>query len=404
MDKRVAIIVPVGFDGGGITTLGIQYSKIGLPVYFKDKIQPLQFKPTESSSLTHSYSSLNELFEIASCFDRLLFLPFTLKDEELDVAMECAFQVREKFGKDLELCYIHCSRKVDHVHRLLNCCDRHGFKFDHIFSISPLIRTITTVSTSYLNINAYTFPKLSNVIYERDRQHIVFSASRVEALKGTIAWFTSITPEFFDSAGDFCYLHEGAKFSFHKSDTGVSTTPHLLTLFDTTVKPKRLKPQYVFKRYGECPEINKFNIYPSYNLDDIYTRWITNYAGICCILGTKSICKCVSSLLETKYVVSDRLENRRIQANIPIWGDALEYADMEKIALGIPVLFSRKYAEIIGFTDEHLIYDSFVLIPKVVSELHDHYDRCVKEQRMWLVNRQKHVNANIVQKFRQEFL
>jgi len=395
MSKKIAIINQIGFEGGGITKLGIEYSKIGLDVYFKDVVQPLQFKPDDVGNIK-LYTSVLELLNIIeeNKYDRLIFLPLTLYDKELDVALQSVIQIRNKYS-DIELCYLFCNRRVMRAKRLLNVCRANNFFFDHYFSITPDLCNYVDNCT-YMNINAVTVSKKPKL---HSRNNVIFSAGRVEAVRGTIAYFQSIDSNFIKD--DFYYIHEGAKYRFTKN--GISVSPQLFSLFDMTCKPKKILSNYRFLNYGDMPSKDKLNIYPSYKLDDAMFRWSQYYLSICCILGSKSICRTTKSLLGKNCLADDLIEDGRLNNIALVWDDALEYADMEKILCGVPVLFSIKYAQIIGFTDFRLIYNSFSEIPRKAKELKFCRNDAWNKQYDWLVNKVVDVNKNIVKEFTKEF-
>ena len=97
--------------------------------------------------------------------------------------------------------------------------------------------------------------------------------------------------------------------------------------------------------------------------------WINYYAGICCILGTKSDSVRSNNLFNSGIVATDKIEEARLVKQEIYWNTALEYVNLEMIAYGVPVLFSNKYASLIGFNDDRLIYNKFADIPQKVQEL-----------------------------------
>ena len=395
MEKRLvktAIIAETGFDGGGTTKLGIEYSKLGLPVYFRNTIQPLQFKPDDVGNIK-LYESDSELFDIATKYERLIFLPLALYDRNLTPELHKLIKIRSN-NRNVELCYLFCNRKSNRVEALLNLCNENKFVFDHYFSISPSLSKYVENCT-YLNINAFTFFNYPDISKEC-RKPIIFSAGRVESVKGTTAYFQSINDKFLSD--DYYYIHEGAKYSFNKNGN-VSVSPQLFSLFDMNSKPKKLQYNYRFLSYEDFPSIDKLNIYPSYKLDDALSRWSTYYLGICCILGSSSVCRKVKSLFGYSFITDDASENERLNRNSRIWNDALEYADIEKISVGVPVLFSRKYAEKLNFLDERLIYDSFSEIPDKAHSLNNYYEDCRNNQYNFFKDRQLNINKLIVGKF-----
>jgi len=397
MSKRVAIVNQVGFDGGGITKLGIEYSKLSFDVYFKNIIQPLQFIPDDIGNV-QVYTSVAELLNIIDIngYDRIIFLPLALYDKDLESALQSVLQIRASYPH-IELCYLFCNRRVMRIKRLLEVCKNNKFSFNHYFSITPDLFNYVKNCT-YLNVNAFTFS--DTVIKEaHSRKKIIFSAGRVEAVRGTIAYFQSINSEFLTD--DFYYIHEGAKYQFTKS--GISVTPQLFSLFDMTHSPKTVLPNYKFLNYLEAPAIDKLNIYPSYKIDDALVRWSDYYLGVCCILGSKSACTKNKSLFKTVLTASDPAENKKLNKLALVWNDILEYADIEKITSGVPVLFSSMYSQIIKFTDDRLIYNSFSDIPKKAKLLESQYDDARTKQYEWLINKLNSVNENIIKKFTEEF-
>lgn len=393
---KTAIVNVVGFDGGGIAKLGIEYSKIGLDVYFNDVIQPLQFKPNDCGNIK-VFSFDLDIDIVLSNYDRIIFLPLTINDKDLEKQFCKVISLRKRY-QNVEFCYLYCGRKLKHLMNLLELQAKYNFTFDHYFSITPKLLDYVE-SASYLIINAYTFPNIKVIKPLEDRTNVVFTAGRVESVKGVTAYFQSINNEFFN--GEYIYIHEGAKFSINKSGT-VSTSPQLFTVFDMTKSPKCVKAEFDFAKYGDPPKSNKLTIYPSYCLDYV-AEWSKYYAGICCILGTKSKSVRSNNLFSNSIVATDKIEESRLVKQEIYWNTALEYVNLEMIAYGVPVLFSNKYANLIGFNDDRLIYNKFTDIPQKVHELKTYYDDARNQQYDWIVNNWKSVNSNIVKEFTKEF-
>lgn len=386
---KTVIINATGFDGGGIAKLGIEYSKLGFDVYFKDIVHPLQFKPLGLANIKF-YDTITELKEIISIYDRVIFLTFY--DNDLDSAVSNIAKLRTELP-NIEFCYLYCDRNIDRLLRLLTYLKKYSVDFDYYFSINPNVLDIVE-NCIYLNVNAFTFLETAYLsLCERNK--IVLTAGRVEAFKGTLSYFKSIDTKFLDS--DYYFIHEGARFNFNKSGT-ISTPPQLLALFDISKSPKQLKPEFLFKCYGDEPVSGKLTIYPSYSLDAI-NRWSNYYAGICCILGSKSSCKKIKSLIGNTWVAEDSRENSLLVKKAKIWGPAVEYANLEMIDCGLPVLFSRKYSEVINFYEDALIYDSFSQIPDKLDELKNNYSIIQQKQHDLFVDRQNAINTRIKKVF-----
>lgn len=380
---KTVIVNAVGFDGGGISKLGIEYSKLGFDVYFKNKILPLQFRPNRISNVKF-YNDIDTLINILSEYERVIFLTFY--DNDLDSIVPSLSKLRNNLP-NLEFCYLYCDRRVDRLVLLLEVLEKYNVTFDYYFSINPNILSIVSNCT-FLNVNAFTF---SPFRFNNIRKNVVLTAGRIEGFKGTLSYFGSIDKEFLNS--DFYYIHEGARFNFNKSGN-ISSPPQLLTCFDMTTKPKKLKPEFSFKLYDELPEFDKLTIYPSYSIDDI-GRWSDYYAGICCILGSRSTCRNVQSFIGTRWVVDDKKEETLLIKKSKIWSDAVEYVNLEMINAGLPVLFSRKYSELIDFHDDRLIYNSFSSIPNKLEALRDYYEDVIEKQYNVFNEKQIVVNETI---------
>lgn len=400
MTKKVAIINPVGFDGGGGVTLCLQYAKIGLPVIMREHTMPNYTRPVVNDNIS-TYSSQSQLIAMCEGFDRLIFVNLYY-GKITDSVLDDILALRSTY-KDKEICFIHCYRKTTNIEELLPICDRNGFMFDCIFSLHPHITDINRCPAVFMNINAFTQPKYLPASFE-DRHKVVFTSGRPESLKGTLKYFSAIDDNFLQRAKDFLWLHEGANFTFSKSSDSVNVPPQLLLLFDKTHTPKTVLNQYTFKRYGEEAETQKFNLYPQYNVDDVYDRWKYYYAGVCCILGTKSSYIHSNLLFDNDEIIADSRERTLVEKHALNFSDTLEYADIEKICAGVPVLFSKKYASIIGFNDNALIYDSFSEIPDKVNNLSVNYDKVRNCQYEWLSRKLSEVNSNIIAQFTKETL
>ncbi len=380
---KTVIVNSVGFDGGGISKLGIEYSKLGFDVYFKDTVLPLQFRSNKIANVKF-YNTPDDLISVISGYDRVIFLTFY--DNDLERTVVSLVKLRLALP-NVEFCYLYCDRRIDRLVLLLGFLEKYNMRFDYYFSINPNILDIVPNCTC-LNVNAFTF-SLSQIANKR--KNIVLTAGRVEGVKGTLSYFGSIDRDFLSS--NFYYIHEGARFNFNKSGT-ISSPPQLLMCFDTTTRPKKVKSEFVFKSYGELPEFDKLTIYPSYNVDDI-TRWSNYYAGICCILGSKSICRNVKSFVGSNWVADDKKEDTLLTKKSKIWSDAVEYANLEMIDIGLPVLFSRKYSDVIDFHDDRLIYNSFSSIPNKLDLLYADYDDAREKQFNVFKEKQSKINATI---------
>lgn len=394
--RRIAVVNPVGFEGGGATTLCAQYAKLGIDCWFKSN-SAFHRSDFMSESSIKLYSCTKELLELAKQYDRLLFVNMWFGKTMPENVLDDVVLLRKTFPK-LEICYVHCSRRLLDLYALLPVCQKYNFMFDYIFSLNPMIKTFGYCNSIAMNINAFTIPEYNPVKVE-DRNRVVFTAGRLEAYKGFLRFFNSIDDTMLQNMGDFVYIHEGAKYNHHKKDDGISCPPQMLSIFDTTVSPKVLKPQFVLREYGDEPLLHKFNIYPSYDMKYIYDRWRYYYVGVCCILGSRSAYVCSNSLFGDSWIINDSREYHDLEKRASLWSDVLEYADIEKIVFGIPVLFSRKYSQIIGFTDDRLIYNSYGEIPKKVYALQEYYDDARENQYQWFVDKMKNVNDIILEQF-----
>ena len=356
----VAIINQVGFDGGGISKLGIEYSKLGFDVYFKDVIQPLQFKP-ECENTIRLYNKNSDLVDIISKYKRIIFLPFTFELSLMEKRFCEIIEICKKFS-NIEFCYIYCTRKIEHLKVLCELQNKYEFKFNKIFTLSPRVKGMCD-NIVCTNINAYSFPKFSSVSLE-DKSNIILTAGRVEGVKGVLSYFNSISDDFLD--GDYTYIHEGAKFKYNKNGN-ISVSPQLFCLFEQLTPKKIVKDTFEFNQYDDFPVADRVTIYPSYSLDRPLKYWPYYYAGICCILGTKNPCIKQTTFLGTNWIISNKTENTRITNQLDLWNDDLEYTTLEMIASGIPVFFSRNYAEILNYHDDRVIYSCFSDIPKMID-------------------------------------
>ena len=389
---NTAIINSFGFESGGMTTLCLYYSKLGFDVYIKDKVHPLKYKMSIENA--NIYNSDDELLDISKKYDRLIFLPPAYKSDLKSGLYEKAFlpifDIR-KNNPNVELCYLYCSRDSDDfIDYLLPVLTRNNFDFDHYFSITPKLLNIKS-NVKCFDINAFIFDGDVNIRYDSD---IVFTAGRVEGFKGVVKYFDNIN---FDSG--YTYVHEGAGYNFNKNGN-VSVPLQLLNV--------KNNPNVLFKQYGDVPVINKLNIYPTYKLEDAKYRWSNYFAGICCIMGTKTLYKKGNTLFDKDtWFVDNKAEDTLISKQSKLWGiGGLEYANLEMINIGIPVLFSRGYSNIIGFNDDRLIYNRFSEIPTKLDKLksHDVYEDTIKYQREFFIKKQADINKTIIDIFRGEII
>ena len=390
------IVNELGFDGGGVAKLGIEFSKLGLPTLFKNVIQPLQYKAEDLGKIV-LYENFNDIEDIVlkQQYNRIIFLQFTINKNDLEKKILAIKNLKARLV-NVDFCFIYCARKLNYWNEMYTILCNHHFQFDYYFSITKKLSDVLN-NCKYININAYTFPKRTvNVQYE-EKQKVVFTAGRVESVKGILSYFQCC-----DSLidGKYLYIHEGAKFNFNKTGN-VSVTPQLLSLFDVRCSPKKVIFPFEFKDYSELPDKNRLTIYPSYPMSSRLNKWSNYLVGVCCILGTKSKCVNKSTLFGNNWIAIDTKEEKRISNIQEYWSDALEYVTIEMISYGIPVLFSRKYATLLKFTDERLIYDSFKDINKKVIEIDnkDVYDEVRYNQFMFFYNKQDEINNNLLREF-----
>ena len=291
MTLRTAIIANTGFDGGGSSKLGYEYDKIGMDVYFRNVVQPNQYRPKQEYK---TYDTVEELIQILKNYEKAIFLPLVINKTVLEDSFFLP-RLREEIP-NLKICFLNCSRSDKYFRKVLECCEHTNFEFDWVYSIAPLTECGYEKYTLF-NINAYTF--LDEPIYTGEKP-IVFTAGRVEGIKGTLRYINSITSDFLN--GPFCYIHEGANFTWSKSGN-VSCTPQLLSFFNLIDGKKECKELFTFKSYGDEPEKGKLSIYPSYQVDDIFDKWKYYYCGVCCILGSKSKPYC--SVISLTRAVTD---------------------------------------------------------------------------------------------------
>ena len=390
---RVAVINSFGFESGGMTTLCLYYSKLGIPVYIKNIVRPLKYKLQDKD--INIYTSDEELFNISSEYDRLIFLPPAYKSDfktgKYEKAFLPIFSIR-KNNPNIQLCYLYCSRdSKDFIDYLLPTLTKNNFEFDYYFSISTELKGLKPNIICF-DINAFCFHDNEKTPFSL-RNKIVLTAGRVEGFKGTLKYFNNII-----LSSNFAYVHEGAGFTFNQNN--VSVPPQLLQMKNNKT--------VVFKKYSDTPEFNKLNIYPTYKLEDIYIRWPTYFVGICCIMGTEHKYKKSSNLLGLdSWQVMDNRESTTVKRQSNLWGvNGLEYANLEMIDLRLPVMFSRGYSELLHFDDSRLIYDSFSEIPEKLKLLEEesYYTDCLNYQYAFFKNRQSNINKNIIDIFTKEII
>lgn len=388
---KVAILNNAGFCVGGTNTLCFEYAKLGFDVFIRNRFRP-HVHISKYPNNIFIYSSIEDLIASLINYDRILTVDLWGGGYGYDKMFDDFITIRDKLP-NLEICHVHCQRDISTWPQVLRICKNKNFSFYHVFSLNPLM--LRFPNSSVLDVNAFILPSIDWIEYS-NKNNIIFSAGRVEYIKGINKYIVSITPEFLHLSSDFIYLHEGLKFSCNNNQIKY----RVKNLFDTN----GVKNEWIeFKSYGQPPEKEKFNVYPTYNVDDIYERWKYYFAGVCCVLGVKSGYKYNKSLLVKDRVIADEKERDSIEKSSKYWNESLEYTEMEKIASGVPVLFSRPYSKLLGFNDERVIYDKFLDIPGKVSTLFAYYDDVRNQQFNWLLNKLDSTNKNIISKFTEDF-
>lgn len=397
--SEVAIIKPSGICNGGTTTICLQYAKLGFDVYFKQiKHDNCYFLPKFDTNV-YTYRDVNHLIELLRSYTRIFVVDIWVDLNYNSPVMDEIISVHNSLPK-LEICHIYTFRECAVWNRLMRYCVEHNFKFDNTISLNYAITSTSPIT--YMDINAFCIYDVAVVPIEHKKK-VIFTNGRVHTYKGLLSFLKSVDLNFFTSIPDFAYVHEGALFTFHNDGIGVSCPLNMLSLFDTTKHPKKPKDGIVFKKYDDVPEKCKFNIYPQYNLEDVQLRWPYYYVGICLLFGTKSGYVKSTSLFQSEYVIENVRERNKIAKMSIGWNDSLEYADMEKILMGIPVVFSKTYAKLIGFYDVRLIYDKFSDIPQIILNLQDCYDEVRMAQYSWLKSKVIHTNNKILLQFTKDF-
>ena len=387
--KNTAIIINTGFDDGGSTTLGLEYHKLGLDVYFRNYMNPSmyrsQYKPTEKYK---TYDIESDLLNIAKNYNRLIFGHLSTHYTNIN-CYKILSEIKKTYP-NLEICTLYCDRKYRTLKTLLpKLKETYNFEFDKFFTFIPGVKQDYPEKTELLDINAYSFP---NTMFKEERQNIILTSGRVEGYKGLLRYMSSFNDNMFIDG--FNYIHQGAKISIKPNGSYVVTV-QLLSLFDRTKKPMELIYPIAIKNYGEPPENNKLTIYPAYNRENI-TEWSNYFCSVSCILGTKS-------RWEDQQGKRNR-EQTLIKNTKSYWKYGIEYADIEKIAMGVPMLISINYAELLGFTQKELIYNSFYDIPQLVQNLYKDknlYKESYFKQLEFFKNRQIEVNNKIIKAFKE---
>ena len=188
MSKKIAIINPVGFDGGGAITLCLQYAKLGIDVILKNQLKSNQYLPVLNENI-YLYSNVNELVELCDKYDRLLFV--NLYFGKITSTVLDDILVLKSIYPKIEICYIHCARHMGDLQTLLPICNKHNFMFTHVYSLLPYIHTFKYCDSTFMNINEFIPPDYNPVNFEY-RLKVVFSSGRAEAFKGTLKYFNSV--------------------------------------------------------------------------------------------------------------------------------------------------------------------------------------------------------------------
>lgn len=209
---NVAVVNAFGFDSAGMSTLCLQYSRLGIDVYFKDVLHPLKNKMDNTYDIRF-YKTDAELVKISKLYDRMIFLPPAYKADYLNGKYEKAFKfifdIRES-NKDIELWYLYCSRDTDDFTEcLIPMLESNNFDFDIYLSICTKLSGYKD-NVVCMDINAFTFDDIKPV---KETKKVVFTAGRIEGFKGTGKYLSAIDSEFLNS--DFTYIHEGAGYSFN---------------------------------------------------------------------------------------------------------------------------------------------------------------------------------------------
>ena len=119
-------------------------------------------------------------------------------------------------------------------------------------------------------------------------------------------------------------------------------------------------------------------------------------------MGTENKYVQSKSLFDNSWRVINNKEQTLVSKQAKLWGvRGLEYANLEMINLGLPVLFSRGYGELLQFDDSRLLYSRFSEIPAILEKLTDlwYYKTCRNAQRSFFVNKQSTINKRIIEVF-----
>ena len=367
--ERICVVVPTGLDGGGTTTLGLEYSKLGYDTYFFDINKNNSCKVDLEDTNIKFFNRTEELLTIIENYDRIILGLFYFKGNKAKVLD--LTEIKKNYTNK-EVIYVDCYRGnyrlklraeeiVDNNYDLVWCLSDHiAEKYNEL-----------GIKTKVLDFNLYNWED-RDIVDSSLLDKKVITVGRVAGMKGSINLLREAKTLCEDvDTRDFYYIYEGADYSVSKNGS-YSIMMNLLEVLMKDADIKRKEPHdYLvlnkdYEEYDSKLVKDKYNFFPTYNKDIALDRWKYCKYALMPYLG-----------------VGDNSKTS-VYKNPECWDRAPEYCVYELSNAGVPMFFSRDYADRIGYNNDIFIYDKFEDIPSLIKSIESQdisvYDEARREQ------------------------
>lgn len=404
--ENIACIAWVGFDKSGAYMLGEQYHKIfGIDLYVFDPDKEIK----EDVPNAMAFDSIRELKSIIGKKDYKTIVhistsqknptPLSIKNfleyskNELDI-YNILLLCRRKSGKSKEK-----EIEMQHFPTLIPSVDECWYYSN---DIGQLLEEYDTKKTK-IDINVFDIDSLAQPNESKEKDRSYGYIGRMEGFKGSfnlVKCYENMREESSESLGLFKatsfspsmpFVYVGADFKPQKIKNEGIVSGFIWTVGAFAESNYNKIPRFPFYLHHDFSSNlikDKANIYPRYNsstIDDV-----TQKLGLA-ICPTLGISETWSSKKAETY----------ISKNKDFWDMALEYVNIELIASGTPVMFSKKFAE--NYDPEmiklfpELIYDSLENAIRNADKNYEQLTKLADVQFNWLKNRILTVNSIVEQ-------
>lgn len=389
MREDIIVVNPAGLDRGGSETLGRQFAELlDCPVVFR--LRPKE--DYEESGRTHYFRENEDLdrynpkLAIINLFDirNGWFASKSPEDfmqyfKDRGIITVFVFCIRSNMAKAIIKGNEHLIKNSDYV----------------LYYSDSLQEEMESLNKNAIktDINIFNFNESMIPLKFEDRLRIVTTAGRVEAIKALPRFFRNLKSNINDNIyKDVYFIHQGARFKESLETKKISGPLGLIQLLcDGDLKTKEINKSFncIEKEFelSDRLEHNKINMLLPYDKENIKDIWPRLLVNIYPVLG------------KIKADNGSKKEKNYIDRHKGYWDKSMEYAQLEMIDYGTPVLFSKEFLENYEYGQELLdldfYYECYEDIPDALSKTindKDKYEYIANSQKEIMMKAQEDIN------------